>query len=159
MALRSIFKIGIIGMFGTILSCTLLSAGLAQSVNHKITLEDRVKPDPLVLRGTTGGEIRAAERVNTEGTNTGFCNGFIDEKPNYILVLTNFFEFLKIEVDSQTDTTIIIRGPGGVWCNDDSNNANPAIEGQWQPGKYQIWIGSYQENTNNNYRLKITDNN
>ena len=158
-AKTSIFKITILGIVSTILSCTLQNFSWAQPVSTRITLEDRVKPDPIIVRGMSGGEIKAAERVRTEGTTTGFCNGFVGTQPNHLLILSNFFEYLKIEVKSQTDTTIIVEGPGGVWCNDDFDDTNPAIEGQWQPGKYKIWVGSYQEDGNNQYKIKITGKN
>lgn len=150
------WKISMLGLVSAVLSCTILNPSLAQSRSKRITLGDRVDPNPLIVRGISGGEVEATNIVDTEGTTTGFCNGFIEDRPNHILVLKNFFEFLKIEVDSSTDTTIIIEGPGGVWCNDDSDNANPAIEGQWQPGRYKIWIGSYQEDLNYDYQIKIT---
>ena len=156
---RSILKCSILSLISIFWSFTALDPGLAQSTNRQITLENQINPDPLLLKGISGGEIKAAEIVKTESTATGFCNGFINVQPNHTLVLSSFFEFLKIEVDSSTDTTIIIEGPGGVWCNDDSVTANPAIEGQWQPGNYKIWIGSYQENVNNSYQLKITGSN
>jgi hypothetical protein len=50
----------------------------------------------------------------------------------------------------------MIKGPGGIWCNDDTNDTNPVIEGQWQPGSYKIWIGSYQVDVFNDYLIKIT---
>lgn len=152
---KSIFRISMLGLVSAVLSCTILSPGLAQS-RKKITLDDRVDPDPLIVLGIGGGELEATDVVDTEGTTTGFCNGFVNRRPNHVLVLEEFFEFLKIEVDSSTDTTIVVEGPGGVWCNDDSDDANPAIEGQWQPGRYKIWIGSYQEDANYDYQIKIT---
>lgn len=158
-AKRSIVKLSILGLVSAILSCALLDPSSAQSVGKKITLGYRFEPDPLILEGISGGKLQAIEVVKTEGTITGFCNGFVSNKPNHILVLSNFFEFLKIEVDSSIDTTIIVEGPGGVWCNDDYDNVNPGIEGQWKPGRYRIWIGSYQENINNGYQIKITDRN
>ena len=135
------------------------SLGLTQSRERFITLGNKVMPDPLVIRGETGGKYKAAELINTEGTSTGFCNGFVNKKPNHFLVLSNFFEFLKIEINSNSDTSIIIEGPGGVWCNDDFHGINPLIEGQWQPGKYKIWIGSYQKNNDQDYQMKITSKN
>jgi len=133
--------------------------GLTQSKENLITLGNKVMPDPLIIRGETGGKYKAAALLNTEGTSTGFCNGFVHKKPNHLLLLSNFFEFLKIEVNSNSDTSIIIEGPGGVWCNDDFHGINPVIEGQWQPGNYKIWIGSYQKNNDRNYQMKITSKN
>ncbi|MDB9523974.1 hypothetical protein PN480_18785, partial [Dolichospermum circinale CS-1225] len=53
------------------------------------------------------------------------------------------------------DTTMIIKGPGGTWCNDDFDGNNPGVVGEWLPGTYQIWIGSYKENDSLPYTLKI----
>ena len=140
-------------------SAFLSSLGLAQSKEKLITLGSKVMPDPLIIKGETGGKHKAADLINTEGTSTGFCNGFVKKKPNHILVLSSFFEFLKIEVNSSSDTSIIIEGPGGVWCNDDFHGINPVIEGQWQPGNYKIWIGSYRKRNVQDYQMKITSNN
>ena len=154
-----ILKISLLGLAGAIFGYAIPKPSLAEYPRKRIVLGDRVNPDPLIVRGISGGKLEATDVVETEGTTTGFCNGFVNNRPNHVLVLKDFFEFLKIEVDSPTDTTIVVEGPGGVWCNDDSDNANPAIEGQWQPGRYKIWIGSYQEDIDYGYQIKITGNN
>jgi len=130
----------------------------AQELVSNITLDAQVNPNPIMIEGMSGGNIDAIEVVQIKETSTGPCNGLVDRQPNHILILNSFFKFLKIEVESSTDTTILVQGPGGVWCNDDYNNANPALEGEWQKGKYKLWVGSYEE-TPNNYRIRITGNN
>ncbi len=132
---------------------------IAQIRTNNITIDGRFISNPLDLEGISGGRLTAIEITNTENTATGYCDGFVARQPNHILKLNSFFNFLKLEVRSSADTTILIKGPGGIWCNDDSDDANPTIEGQWQPGIYQIWIGSYQANSNNNYRIRITATN
>ncbi len=133
-----------------------ITSAFAQNISKNITIDRAVTSNPLLVDGVSGGSIAALEVVRTEQTATGFCDGFINRQPNHTLTLKKFFDFLKIEVDSPADTTIVIQGPGGIWCNDDANHTNPVIEGQWQPGVYKVWIGSYQENTTNNYRIKIS---
>lgn len=128
----------------------------AQDKVKDITIDRESTPDPLVIAGVSSGSLAATEVLETEATNTGYCDGFIDRQPNHTLILNSFFDFLRVEVESTADTTIMIKGPGGIWCNDDTNNANPVIEGQWQPGSYKIWIGSYQVDTANDYLIKIT---
>ncbi|HHP7231841.1 MAG TPA: hypothetical protein ACFCUY_13415 [Xenococcaceae cyanobacterium] len=150
-------KSSFIGAVTTLVSLLFLSPVSAQSIATNITLEREFVPNPLVLKGISGGEFRATEVVRTLETATGYCDGYVNRQPNHILVLRNFFDFLKIEVESNKDTTILVRGPGGVWCNDDAYTTNPIIEGEWQKGRYQIWIGSYQENSINNYQIKITE--
>ncbi len=147
-----LFSAGIILNFST-------NSSIAQIGTNKITVDDRFISRPLNIEGISGGRFTATEITNIENTATGYCDGFVNRKPNHVLKLNSFFNFLKIEVQSSADTTILIKGPGGVWCNDDSDNANPTIEGEWQPGIYQVWIGSYQANSNNNYRIRITATN
>ncbi|MEM7595774.1 MAG: hypothetical protein AAF383_30450, partial [Cyanobacteria bacterium P01_A01_bin.83] len=106
-------------------------------------------------QGTSGGAIAAQEVAQTKNTATGFCNGYVNSQPNHLLNIESFAPYLRLEIASNADTTIVIQGPGGVWCNDDSNNANPMIEGQWQPGVYQVWVGSYQVNSSHDYQIRI----
>ena len=150
-----------LSLFSTIsiiVSFTVTSATFAQEIVKNITLDGQINPNPMMIDGMSGGSLQAIEVVNTKETSTGLCSGLVDRRPNHILILNTFFEFLKIEVESSTDTTILVRGPGGVWCNDDYNNDNPALEGQWQAGQYKIWVGSYEETTNS-YSIRITGNN
>ena len=151
-------NLSLFSIISTIVSFTVTSSTFAQEIVKNITLDGQINPNPMTISGMSGGSLQAIEVVNTKKTTTGDCNGLVDRQPNHILILNSFFEFLKIEVESSTDTTILVEGPGGVWCNDDYNNDNPALEGQWQEGKYKIWVGSYQE-TPNSYRIRITEKN
>ncbi|MDJ0898774.1 MAG: hypothetical protein QNJ55_08175 [Xenococcus sp. MO_188.B8] len=151
-------NLSLLSAISTIVSFTAASSTLAQEILRNITLDGQINPNPMMIDGMSGGSIQAIEVVHIKETTTGYCNGLVDQQPNHILTLNNFFEFLKIEVESSTDTTILVQGPGGVWCNDDYNNDDPALEGQWQQGKYKIWVGSYDE-TPNSYRIRITGDN
>ena len=138
----------------TIIFYSFITSIQAQSDN--ISVNSNIVKAPLVLKGKSGGSVTAKEISQTENTATGYCDGYVRSQPNHVLKLESFFEALRLEVESSADTTILVKGPGGVWCNDDAGSANPMIEGQWQPGTYQVWIGSYQANSNNKYRIKIT---
>ena len=138
----------------TIIFNSFITSIQAQSDN--ISVNSNIVKAPLVLKGKSGGSVTAKEISQTENTATGYCDGYVRSQPNHVLKLESFFEALRLEVESSADTTILVKGPGGVWCNDDAGSANPMIEGQWQPGTYQVWIGSYQANSNNRYRIKIT---
>ncbi len=151
-------NLSLFSLISTIVSLSVTSTILAQEIVKNIILDGQINPDPIMIEGMSGGTLRGSEVVKTQETATGLCNGLVAQQPNHILILKTFFEFLKIEVASSTDTTILVAGPGGVWCNDDYDNDNPALEGQWQAGKYHIWVGSYEE-TPQSYRIKITGNN
>lgn len=153
-------------IFGSILTVFGLSvniSGLAQSGNsnstpmfESVTLSPNFSPDPLIIRGLSGGPVRTKDIAGREDTPTGSCIGYVDEKPDHTLFLTEFFNHLSLQVQSSEDTVIVVRGPGGSWCNDDFSDMNPGIVGQWFSGKYEIWVGSYEPNTYHPYIIRLS---
>lgn len=121
-----------------------------------VTLSPDFAPDPMTIRGLSGGFVIAQETTGRQETATGPCIGFIDEKPDHKLVLNTFFEYLSIQIKSSEDTTLIVRGPGGTWCNDDYEGKNPGMVGQWLSGNYDIWVGSYQRHKYSPYIIRIS---
>lgn len=144
---------------GVILLNPMSGTGLAQSTSPllDLNLSPGFTPNPTQLSGISGGSLPATTLTERASTPTGPCLGFVDQVPNHILMLDTFFENLAIRVESRQDTTLIIRGPGGVWCNDDREGPNPAISGQWLAGDYQVWVGSYQKETYFPYTLYIQE--
>jgi hypothetical protein len=142
---------------------TGLWAGLpaiAQSpttIFENVTLSPSFTPDPTTVRGISGGEAAASQVAERADTVTGPCNGFIDAQPDHTIVLTQYFNYLSLQVQSPEDTTLVIRGPGGVWCNDDYSGKNPGIAGKWLSGTYQVWIGSYDSQKYHPYVMRITE--
>lgn len=120
-------------------------------INHKFS------PDPLTVRGMSGGSVSGNKVAGRAETATGPCTGFVDQAPDHNLELTSKFDYLKLQVQSPEDTTIIIKGPGGTWCNDDFKGKNPGIVGEWLKGTYKIWVGSYKKGKYFPYTLQITE--
>lgn len=114
------------------------------------------KPDPKIVQGISGGAENAREIAGIPETANGPCVGFVGRSPSHTLVLTSDFNYLRLQVESPDDTTLVISGPGGTWCNDDYDRKNAGIAGQWLPGTYQIWVGSYQKDKYSPYRIRIT---
>lgn len=127
------------------------------SIFENVTLNPNFSPDPVTLHGISGGPRTASEIAGRADTATGPCVGFVDDKPDHTIVLTHFFNSLSLQVESPEDTTLVVRGPGGSWCNDDYQNSNPAIAGQWFSGTYQIWVGSYDRNSYQPYVIRVTE--
>jgi len=122
-----------------------------------VSISKKFSPDPLVVRGMSGGSVAANQVAGRIETPTGPCNGFVDATPDHAIKLNSNFEYLKLQVQSPQDTTIIVKGPGGTWCNDDLNGKNPGISGEWLPGNYQVWVGSYKKDQYFPYSLEITE--
>lgn len=144
----------------TTASLGFVPAAIAQipssPIFESVQVSPRFRPDPLVLRGISGGSTAASRVAQREQTATGPCVGFVDGSPDHTMTLDNSFDFLSVEVQSSEDTTLVIRGPGGAWCNDDISGKNPGIAGEWLAGTYQIWIGSYQKDKYHPYILRLT---
>ncbi|MBD2138236.1 hypothetical protein H6F32_11685 [Anabaena sp. FACHB-1237] len=123
-----------------------------------VTIKHSFTPDPLIMTGMSGGSVPAVEISGQKETQPiGTCKGFVDKDPDHTLTLQSRFDYLKLQVESPADTTMIIKGPGGTWCNDDFDRQNPGIVGEWLEGTYKIWVGSYDKDQYFPYRLKITE--
>lgn len=129
----------------------------AQKIFENVTISPKFSPDPMIIRGISGGSVPASQVAERAETPTGPCVGFVDEPPDHTIVLTAFFDYLSLIVESPQDTTIVISGPGGTWCNDDFQGKNPGIAGQWLPGTYRVWVGSYDKNNYNPYIIRMTE--
>ncbi len=128
----------------------------SRSIFENVTLSPDFSPDPVTVRGISGGDVSARETAGRAETPTGPCTGFVDEQPDHTVILTEFFDYLRLQVQSSADTTLVVRGPGGSWCNDDYEGVNPGIAGQWLAGTYELWVGSYAEDAYHPYVLRIT---
>lgn len=127
------------------------------SIFENVTISPKFAPDPMTIRGISGGAVATKGIAGRADTMTGPCLGYTDTKPDHTLVLKQFFNYLSLQVESPEDTTLIIKGPGGTWCNDDYKGKNPGIAGQWLEGTYQVWIGSYKPNSYHPYQIKLTE--
>lgn len=123
---------------------------------ENVTLAPNFSPDPLTVRGLSGGSVPGKDVAGRSETVNGPCAGFVDAQPDHTLVLTGFFNYLSLQVQSPEDTIIIVRGPGGTWCNDDIAGKNPGIAGQWLAGTYSVWVGSYKQTEFPPYILQIS---
>ena len=128
-----------------------------QPIFDNVRIKPGFSPDPLTIRGISGGPVSVRKLAGRAETATGPCVGFADQPPDHTIVLTAFFNYLSLEVESPEDTTILIKGPGGSWCNDEFNGINPGIAGQWLAGTYQIWVGSYDKDKYNPYIIRISE--
>jgi len=152
------FTTGIIVIFCTTVGFNpVVNAEETPPMFGNATINPKFSPDPMILRGMSGGSVSGEKIAGQRTTATGPCSGYTDEKPDHTLELTDKFDYLKLQVESPQDTTLIIKGRGGIWCNDDFDNKNPGIVGEWLKGTYEIWVGSYHQGKYFPYTLKITE--
>ena len=115
------------------------------------------------LSGVSGGQtgVPAGQvDASTYGdTATGPCRGWIAAAPDHMMILNAAFTSLAIEVTATGggDTALVIAGPGGAWCNDDTNGLNPSVVGTFGPGTYSVWVASYSVSQNHAYTITFSD--
>ncbi|MBN1946368.1 MAG: hypothetical protein JW797_11880 [Bradymonadales bacterium] len=134
-------------------SAVLSSQATAQT-HGSVTLAAGFMPDPQSLSGMGGGAMDASVYGVSP---TGACNGWIPNQPNHVMFLSTAFNYLSVQVTSQTDTTLLIQGPDGTFCNDDTNGLNPAISRSWSPGAYNIYVGTYSQGNFPPYTISFTE--
>jgi hypothetical protein len=147
----------VLAFFVTSVTNTITNAQEAPPIFGDVTLNHPFSPDPMNVRGMSGGSVSGNQIAGRTETATGPCTGFVDEAPDHTLELTTKFDYLKLQVQSPQDLTMIVKGPGGTWCNDDLNGKNPGMSGEWLPGNYQVWVGSYDHGQYFPYTLQITE--
>lgn len=108
-------------------------------------------PDPQTGSGTSGGPVQAS----TFGAG---CVGSIDDSPDHQITVTSTVD-LKLYALSSVDTTLVVRGPAGTFCDDDSHGGlNPEVNARLTPGVYDVYIGNYDEDSQARYTLTLTEN-
>jgi hypothetical protein len=100
------------------------------------------------MSGVSGGPISSS-------TYGGHCRGWVAGMADHILTVTSPM-VITFDVSAPGDTTLVITGPTGVLCDDDSGgSANPRITRPLSPGRYEIRVGSYSSGNTYPYTLSI----
>jgi len=117
-----------------------------------IALGSGFSPDPRVIAVTAGGRL-SAQSIDPD------CRGSVANAPDVRLNFDAGSLPLIISVDSNADTTLAVNGPDGSWyCDDDTNGVNPVVRfSSPQSGRYDIYVGHYQEGSRIPARLYISE--
>ena len=115
-------------------------------------------PDPYLVNLTSGGAIDAA------ALNLGDeCYGFVSSPPDFRVNwdgVSNRLRFFFVAANADEDTTLLVNDPYGNWhCDDDFGATfNPLVDINSPPsGQYDIWVGSFEEDTFVDGTLYITE--
>jgi hypothetical protein len=108
-----------------------------------LRLDEGFLPDPETVAVKTGTEIEV---------DVGSCSyGYVSEAPDVDLYYTTSGDTpLYIYVEGDGDTMLLVNTPSGDWeCNDDGHgNLNPILSfPDAENGLYDIWVGSYGQET------------
>jgi len=116
-----------------------------------VSLNPGFVPDPHVVTGTSGGGTDASTLNNA-------CAGWVSGTPDHLFVSGGNFTALRLLAHATDDITLVVQKPDGTYvCNDDTEGLDPIVAAPFPPGTYKIWVGSYQQGTNTQYRLGFTE--
>lgn len=112
-----------------------------------VQINSKFQPDPLVVRGTSGGG------------KSSDC-GNIAAKPNQVIQVKEPLPYLRLTVKSAGQPTLLIQGPGGRFCvlADSYSGGNPEISGFWQAGRYSLYVGDRAQGQHP-YTLSVSQKN
>jgi len=111
-------------------------------------------PDPQTATGVSGYSDAGRVDAATFGKQ---CTGFIDTRPDHTLTVTSAVN-LRLTVSSDIDSVLVIRGPAGTFCDDDSaGQRNAQINALFTPGDYEVYVGNIGEA--GEYILTVTESN
>ena len=152
-------------LFVVLLGVTMLAATFAQGEGGDLTLAPFFSPDPQTLEYIAGGPVDAAETYGFDPSGE-LCAGFVALTPDHVLTLEpgsssmGSFGYLRVYVESDTDTTLVIErvGTDEVLCNDDTAGTNPQIEvDDWPFGDYNIYVGTFSPETLESYTIAFSE--
>ena len=159
--LSGALKVGAVTMLGSLLGWTMFQGtGAEAKANVKADEPITLTAGSAVVRGTTSGSDSLTQ-LAARDRQRKLCLGYANAEPNHILVLTEDQPRLQIAVDSSGgDTTLLIQGPKGIDCNDNARRGDrdaAIADSSWPAGKYQIWVGSFNQGNQLNYTLRISE--
>lgn len=135
------------------LAAAALGLGLTggTALASEFTLGAGFTPDPQTARGATGGPVDASARFGGE------CTGSIGRTPDHIINVTSNVD-LRLYTVTDVDSTLVLTGPAGTFCDDDSGDSllDAEINATLTPGRYEVYIGHLGEG--GSYTLTLTEN-
>jgi OPA family glycerol-3-phosphate transporter-like MFS transporter len=139
-----------------------------QATVGALSLATDFAPDPITRDATATG-TRAARDIVPAADDPKLadqykrCKGFVGAKPDFVVEVAKRYDALRFYVAAKADTTLLVRGPSGaakqiVRCVDDTGLAgkNPIVGGAWDPGVYEVWVGTRASGAATPYTLGVT---
>lgn len=133
-----------LALYGALaISFAFTAAALAQDKVVQVT--PKSAPDPVVVRGTSGGE-KSSDCGNIAAT------------PNQVIEVPEPLPYVRFSVQSEGQPTLLIEGPGGRrFCvlADTEAGESPEVSGYWEAGKYSVYVGDRAQ-SQHPYTLSIS---
>ena len=131
------------------------------------------EPDPWGFPLTAGGgrdfiDIGTLSLLD-EATGEACGQAYVTRKPDFHFTLTEAGQYSLVRfwvvTENDADATLLINDPSGRWrCNDDHGHEDwgveraPAVDFTApESGRYDIWVGTYEQSSNNPATLYVTE--
>lgn len=117
-----------------------------------VALHAGFNPDPHVVHGTAKGEVSASS-IHEK------CEGWISEKPDYLLDSETAFFRLYILARAEDDIALVVRDPDGkVLCNRDRKGTNsPRVHADLPLGTTELWVSVKRKGAQAPYNLGFSE--
>jgi len=112
------------------------------------------------VKGYAKGTTALHRIVGERDSQKNMCLGYGSTNPDHMLVLKRSITQLRLQVNSNRDTTLLIKGPGNhLYCLDDSDKGKDAgwVADQLPAGKYAIWVGSFERGQQFRYSVTVDE--
>lgn len=117
----------------------------------EVRLRAGFSPSPKTVRGRTGGAVDAS------GLGEG-CGGWIARRPDHIVHLRSAFDRLSLSIESDADTSLVVRTPRNEWvCATGGNGDDGKVQQGFAPGRYLVWVGGPEEGEVASYQLSFRE--
>lgn len=126
------------------------------STEARIPLATGFVPDPAQLDGRAHGSRSLADLGGHE------CSGFVGDHPSHVMSFDTRFGFLRIFAESETDLVLGVHATDAsgraFWlCSDDRFDQAPGVEGTFQRGRVEVWVGTHALGASGDYVLSFTE--
>lgn len=118
-----------------------------------ITLNPGFMPDPRLVNVQAGGNINS---TNKEGN----CAGYVSSAPDFrVNWSTSGSLHLRLSVQSNADTTLVVATASGQWfCDDDAGEGhNPLLILGTNAEQYTVWVGTHSNGDTQPAVLSISE--
>lgn len=109
-------------------------------------------PNPTLSSGSAGGITQASSIASSDALGNS-CLGNLPATAQHTVVLATAVPLLRILVNSDQDTTLLVRTPTGqIYCNDDSGDPGHAVNPvvgipNAAAGSYEVFVGAYSSSS------------
>ncbi|WP_016949308.1 hypothetical protein [Anabaena sp. PCC 7108] len=121
----------LLNLVPAILAISLVFNPVSFAQTPTIVIDKNLQSDPTIVNGTSGGSVKSN------------C-GNISAAPSQVIQVKKPLPYLRLTVESQGKSTLLIEGPGGRFCvmADNYSGDKPELSGFWPIGQYLIYIGN-----------------